>query len=439
MPNLDKVINGSPYGSYTYSYPHKSAYRTFESPIPLNEIWAGESLDSLFLYLHVPFCEFRCGFCNLFTVANAEDEWVTRYLAQLRSEAAALKEHLPIAQYSRVAIGGGTPTYLDASQLLELLSIASDVLGCVKSVVPTSCEASPATMTDEKAQLLREWGVDRLSLGVQSFDDREANSLGRPQSIQNVQRAIDSVRRAGFPILNLDLIYGSCEQSYESWVTTVRKAIRLEAEEIYLYPLYVRELTGLGRTGASPGDDRLAHYRVGRDELVDAGYEQVSMRMFRKPNPAAANEPVYCCQSDGMIGLGCGARSYTQEVHYSSEFAVGREGVRSILGSYLRRSPESFSYAYHGYRLNCEEKRRRFLLQGLLQMEGMSTKGYQDQFGSNAIEDFPGLIDLLDNGLAELADEQMKLTDAGIERSDAIGPWLYSSEVIERMEAFECV
>lgn len=439
MSRLDEVINGSPYVGYTYSYPHKSAYRAFDPPISLRSIWGRVRHDSLFLYLHVPFCEFRCGFCNLFTIANAEDGWVKRYLAQLRSEAAALMATIPSAQYSRVAIGGGTPTYLDTSQLSELLAIASNILGSDKSIMPTSCEASPATLTDEKAHLLREWGVDRLSLGVQSFDDREASSLGRPQSIREVYRAIDSVRRAEFPILNLDLIYGSIQQTFESWIATVKNCIRLEPEEVYLYPLYVRELTGLGRTGASPRDDRLAHYRGGRDELLAAGYQQVSMRMFRKPDAVAHNAPVYCCQSDGMVGLGCGARSYTQEVHYSSEFAVGRAGVRSILGSYLKRTPESFYCALHGFKLSEEEKKRRFLLQGLLQIEGVSTTAYGDRFGTSVFEDIPSLAGLLDAGLGQIDGNYLKLTEAGVERSDAIGPWLYSPEVIERMEEFECV
>src|SRR5690606_10216074 len=157
----------------------------------------------------------------------------------------------------------------------------------------------------------------------------------RPQRLSDVDRAIEIAHQHDFPVLNLDLIYGSVGQSLASWLATVDRAIGYAPEEIYLYPLYVRDLTGLGRTGHHANDDRLDHYRTGRDRLLEAGYEQISMRMFRRPLSQAPPNANYNCQSDGMVGIGCGARSYTRELHYSSEFAVGRTGVRSILNDYL--------------------------------------------------------------------------------------------------------
>ena len=140
--------------------------------------------------------------------------------------------------------------------------------------------------------------------------------------------------RCRHPALNLDLIYGLPGQTVPSWLTSIGIAIAHEPEELYLYPLYVRPLTGLARRGKGGGegeDLRAACYAEGRDMLVSAGYEQVSMRMFRRRRFAAKSGPVYCCQDDGMLGLGCGARSYTRALHYSREFAVGREGVTDIL------------------------------------------------------------------------------------------------------------
>ena len=440
MRNLDMVISDSPYIGYAYSYPHKSAYRTFDKPIPLETVWADERDESLFLYLHVPFCEYRCGFCNLFTLANATEEWVDRFLSQLANEASAIASILSKAQYARIAIGGGTPTFLDEGHLEQLLSVASGLTLRSRVGVPTSCEASPATLTESKARILRDWGVDRLSLGIQTFDDQEARTLGRPQTTAEIKRAIDIARRAGFPVLNLDLIYGADEQSFESWMRTVRRAICHAPEEVYIYPLYISELTGLGRTGATPGDDRLAHYRGARELLLEAGYEQRSMRMFCKPLTGSRDTgPLYCCQSDGMVGLGCGARSYTRDLHYSSEFAVGRTGIRSVLGDYLRRSPDTFRNAYHGYRLNLSERKRRFVIKSLLQAKGLSTTDYECQFGANVFEDLPGLTELLGKNLGRRDGDRLTLTEPGLERSDAIGPWLYSPEVTQLMEAFQCV
>ncbi|WP_171187085.1 STM4012 family radical SAM protein [Alienimonas chondri] len=418
----------SPFVGYAYSYPHKSAYRTLDPPIPLAEAWADERRDGLFLYAHLPFCEVRCGFCNLFTLANSGSDLVAPYLEALRSEANALRDALPEARYARLALGGGTPTYLDEGELGELLALLGDVLGSDAGRLPAACEASPATLTAEKARMLRAWGVDRLSLGVQSFDAAEAKRLGRPQRTAEVHRAIGFVRDAGFPILNLDLIYGTPGQSLDSWLSSVNEAIDTDAEEIYLYPLYVRELTGLGKTRVEPNDGRLAAYRAGRERLFEAGYEQHSLRMFAQPNKGEAG-PAYDCQSDGMVGLGCGARSYAGPLHYSTEYAVGRAGVRAILTDYVNRDPADFGAARHGHRLSAEDRRRRFVLQGVLQRDGLDAAAYRARFGSAPLDDLPQLTELIDRGLAGWEGDQLKPTAAGLERSDAVGPWLYSERI----------
>jgi len=434
----DLSTTESPFVGYTYSYPHKSAYRRLTPSVPLSDAWVQECHDSLFLYLHVPFCEHRCGFCNLFTLANAKTDWTVAYLQRLRAEAASIRDVLTDARFARVAIGGGTPTFLEEDELAELLDIAGILLGGRPGGVPASCEASPATLTRHKARLLKDWGVDRISLGVQTFDDVESRSLGRPQRADDVERAIDAVRQQSFPVLNLDLIYGVAGQSLPSWMKTVEAAVEHRPEEIYLYPLYVRELTGLGRISATASDDRVKHYREARDTLLGAGYEQTSLRMFRLPASEACDAPVYCCQTDGMVGLGCGARSYTRTLHYSTEFAVGRSGVRSILMAYLRRERKEFLHARHGYVLDIEDQRRRYVIQSLLQVQGLSQAGYRQRFGSDVVADLPQLRELQKLDLATIGQDRLRLTASGLERSDSIGPWLYSKRVRRLMEDFEC-
>ena len=427
----------SPFIGYSYSYPHKSAYRRLQPAIPLRSLWECESRDALFLYFHLPFCEYRCGFCNLFTLANPDADWVRAYLTQLRTEAVQVRSAIPAAQFSRIAIGGGTPTFLNGRELAEFLNIAVDVCGAAPRDVPVSCEASPATLTPRKAAMLREWGVDRLSLGVQSFDAQEARALGRPQSTRDVLRAIDIAREFRFPALNLDLIYGVPGQSMNSWLQTVRSALRHRPEEIYLYPLYVRELTGLGKTSCAANNERLTAYREARECLLAEGYEQKSLRMFQLPSVRDAG-PVYCCQSDGMVGLGCGARSYTHELHYSTEFAVGRSGVRAILAEYLSRAPETFQTAAHGFLLDAEDQRRRYVILSLLQSDGISLSDYRRRFASDVLADLPQIEELAERELAEITDDRICLTASGLELSDAIGPWLYSVRVQNLMSEFSC-
>jgi oxygen-independent coproporphyrinogen-3 oxidase len=137
-----------------------------------------------------------------------------------------------------------------------------------------------------------------------------------------------------------------------------------------------------------------------------------------------------------MIGLGCGARSYTTALHYADEYAVRSEGVRTILEAYIARPAEDFSVAVHGFHLDGEEQRRRHVLASLLQRSGLALNDYTERFGSEVLDDLPQLRELEPAGLAQHEESRLLLTDAGLERSDAIGPWLYTAEVRERMEAY---
>ena len=130
-----------------------------------------------------------------------------------------------------------------------------------------------------------------------------------------------------------------------------------------------------------------------------------------------------------MVGLGCGARSYTRGLHYSTEWAVGAKGVRGILADYMARSAEAFGAAQHGFRLDGDEQRRRYVIQSVLHRGGLSYGAYQARFGSSVLSDFPQLGELAQLGLAGERDGVLRLNDAGIEQSDTIGPWLYSPAV----------
>src|SRR2546429_410658 len=120
MPDLAQLLQGSPYLAYTYAYPHKTAYRAFSSPLALSDLWAQENREAAFLYLHVPFCEMRCGFCNLFTTVNPQDSFVTQYLEALKRQARSVREQLSDVRVACMAIGGGTPTFLTVSELAQL-------------------------------------------------------------------------------------------------------------------------------------------------------------------------------------------------------------------------------------------------------------------------------------------------------------------------------
>jgi len=448
MSTATVTTTESPYQSYVYAYPHKTAYRPLQPRPRLAELWAREPKHALSFYAHIPFCEVRCGFCNLFTRIGAPDGLTTAYLDALDRQAARAALALgPGARFAQAAFGGGTPTYLTAGELQRLCDIVESRMGIDLRAVPLSVEASPATATADRLAVLAERGTTRLSLGVQSFVEEEARAAVRPQRRADVESAISRIREVRIPVLNLDLIYGIDGQSEDSWRYSLDAALAWEPEELYLYPLYVRPLTGLARRDGvdrpEPAWDaqRLALYRSGRDHLLASGYEQVSMRMFRRACAPQAGGTEYCCQTDGMIGLGCGARSYTGDLHYSFDYAVSMTEVRSIIDDYVARPAADFDHAEVGWAMDAEESRRRHLIQSLLQLEGMDLADYRERFGTRAEDDFAPELDRL-HARGWLADQdgggdRLRLTPEGLAHSDAVGPAFFSARASSAMAVYQ--
>lgn len=452
MSDRASLLDGGRYQSYLYAYPHKTAYRRIEPALPLGPLWAGERRSALFLYVHVPFCEQRCGFCNLFTQPVPEADRVAAYLATLERQIAVVRRALDEGgafTIARAAIGGGTPTLLDATQLERLFS-AMRRIGY--AAAPLSVETSPETALPDRLAVLVAGGADRISIGVQSFAEAECRAVNRPQRTADVHRALRAIRDAGPAVLNLDLMYGLPGQTAATWAASLAAALEYRPEELYLYPLYVRPLTTLGRkeartataAAAPPATDddrREALYEQGRATLLAAGYRQISMRMFRRAaaDAAAAPGPVYCCQDDGMIGLGCGARSYTHGVHYSSEWAVGARSVREIIDRWIAKPDSAFAVADYGFVLSDDEQRRRYLILSLLGDDGLDLAAYRRRFSRDALSDFPELAELVERALVShsASAATLRLTAAGFAHADAIGPHLSSPAVRQRMAAFE--
>ncbi|WP_145409292.1 STM4012 family radical SAM protein [Paenibacillus xylanexedens] len=439
--SLREVLT-SPYRSYLYSYPHKTAYRELDPPMPLAPLWERENTDTYFLYMHIPFCAARCGFCNLFTLPDRRDDTHERYVDALERQA---KQWAPITSrrpYSRFAIGGGTPTLLNEVQLNRLFDIAENVMGLDPQQASISVETSPDTVTDAKLAIMKGRSVDRVSMGIQSFIEAEASAIYRPQKPQEVERALEKLTKYDFPLLNLDLIYGLPGQTVESWLYSLERVLAYEPGEIFIYPLYTRENTivkpdDIERQGP---DIRMELYRAARETLKNRGYVQYSMRRFAKEQSSTGAKVLlpYSCQEEGMVGLGCGARSYTSEVHYASKYGVSYKATQSIIADYV--ATERYDVADYGIVLSHEEQKRRFILKALLHREGLALQDYVQRFGTNVMSDYSWLGELLNEGMAELKTEMgvefLRLTEEGLGYSDAIGDWLISSEIREQMEGF---
>ena len=170
MSSLDEALAQTRYASYVYAYPHKTAYRRIEPGAPLGPLWAGERRDSLFAYVHIPFCEQRCGFCNLFTRPVPPEELIATYMRTLQRQTMVVRRALDEGgafTFARAAIGGGTPTLLAPAQLEHLFAMVKG-LGA-RAGIPMSVETSPETALPDRLAVVVAGGADRISMGVQSF------------------------------------------------------------------------------------------------------------------------------------------------------------------------------------------------------------------------------------------------------------------------------
>jgi oxygen-independent coproporphyrinogen-3 oxidase len=426
--------------SYAYSYPHKSSYGLLTPAVPIGEAWRYDDVRHLSLYVHVPFCEMRCGFCNLFTESQPAADVADAYLATLCRQMQIVAAQVPAAEFSQFALGGGTPTYLSARQLESLLTNVAQFARRSLRELPASVEMSPATATIDRLRVLADHGVRRISIGVQSFSAVEARRFGRPQQTDDALHSLDRIRRFNFPLLNIDLIYGEASQTVASWQNSLQTALLYRPEELYLYPLYVRPETGLAGVGVQPAQHRADLYAAACELLGAAGYRQASLRCFRREHPSSAageaNSATYACQRDGMIGLGCGARSYTERLHYGTRFAVTQAGVRAILRDWIAQTNDELALATHGVWLSDDERRRRFVILSLLQSNGLDLAEFRKRYPTADVTTMDGMRELMDCRWIESSADKLTLTRAGMQHSDVIGPRLYSESVRRRLREF---
>jgi putative oxygen-independent coproporphyrinogen III oxidase len=265
------------------------------------------------LYVHVPFCLTRCGYCDFNTYARL-GHLAGRYVAGLRTEARLHATGWQDAEFVSAFLGGGTPTVLPAVELVRLIADLRIVFPFADDAEVT-VESNPDTVDERYLASVREGGVSRLSLGVQSFDPAVLRALERVHPAEAAVRAFGAARRAGFDDVNLDLIYGANGESLESWRRTVDLALALEPEHLSCYALTIEPATALGRkvaAGIVPGLDpdlQSEMYELACETLAAAGYEHYEVSNWALPGHRCRHNLGYW---DGTpyLGLGAGAHSY---------------------------------------------------------------------------------------------------------------------------------
>lgn len=411
------------YTAYMYSYPHKTAYGKIRvERAEIEECFREREMN---LYIHLPFCESKCGYCNLFSVTGLSRADYARYLTAMEVQARQYGLDQRTVNWKSLTIGGGTPMILDP-ELLERLFLLADQAGALEAY---SCiETSPNQTTREKAGILKKNRIDRVSIGIQSFSDRELAELGRRHSVKAAAKALEILKAAEFPCLNLDLIYGMESQTKQSLMDSLQAALSYQPEELFVYPLYIRKGTGMYGRAQVRHEETYEYYWLIRDCLLSRGYHQLSMRRFVRHQP----EYTSGCAFDATLSLGCGGRSYLGDIHCCTPYAINRRDCLELLNGFMDAGDKTG--IYFGYRLNADEHKRRYAIKNLLHASGVDLAEYRQVFGEQLTEAFPFLEELSDRSYIEHKDGRMQLTALGMSLSDYIGPLFISPEVRAKMD-----
>lgn len=276
-------------------------------------------------YVHVPFCSVRCGYCDFNTYTARElgpgadrDQYANTLATEIELAGAVLAE-FPERELDTVFFGGGTPTLLPATDLAAMLDALKVRFGLVPGAEVTT-EANPDTLSDSYAAELAAAGFTRVSIGMQSADERVLSVLDRTHNPDNVATAIAAAKNAGLSC-SLDLIYGTPGESHDSWRTSLQAAIALEPDHISAYALGIEEGTKMGadvRRGLLPDVDpdvQADRYEIANELLTAAGYPWYEVSNFARPGHECRHNIHYWRNSDWW-GFGPGAHSHIGGVRW---------------------------------------------------------------------------------------------------------------------------
>ena len=256
------------------------------------------------LYIHIPFCRKKCNYCD-FVSSPGNGELISRYIEALCLEIQRYER----TKISTIYVGGGTPSVLSKENMAALFNTIYKNLDCSETREITF-EGNPESLEFEKLVILKSLGVNRLSIGVQSFDDKELVSLGRVHSSGDFVNSYRNASILGFKNISLDLIYGISGQSFGQWKKNLMRAVSFESEHISLYPLTVEEGTPFSREGIIPDEDLQARfYEWSMDFLKKRGYEQYEISNWSKEGFRCVHNLNYWHNGE-YIGVGVSAASY---------------------------------------------------------------------------------------------------------------------------------
>ena len=298
------------------------------------------------IYIHIPFCASKCSYCDFYSLAGCDHmmpEYQAALLEHIRESAHSIRSY----EVDSIYFGGGTPSFYGADRLVEILDVLK-LNGNVRLDGEISVECNPDSISPTAFKLLRQEGVNRVSIGVQATDNNLLKLIGRRHSFQQAQQAFRAARRAGFDNVSLDLMYGLPSQTKRDWADTLAKIVEMHPEHISCYGLKLEPGTRMYReykdSPILPDDDEQADmYSYAAEMLERYGYKQYEISNFAAPGFESRHNLKYW-NMDDYISFGPGAHSCVGNVRYSyvkdlREYISGVHRKVSIVDEYEEISP----------------------------------------------------------------------------------------------------
>ena len=378
------------------------------------------------LYVHIPFCVRKCAYCD-FLSAPADTQERTLYIDALTEEIRARKNDFNAYRVSTIFLGGGTPSILegdDSARIFRALQENFDI----SDDAEITMEVNPGTVTEEKAASWRKSGVNRLSIGLQSADDRELKMLGRIHTYREFLDTWKSVREAGFENVNVDLISAIPGQNLRSWSETLRKAADLGPEHISAYSLIVEEGTPFYERygdGSGEDEDKGNHlpplpdedtereiYKATEKILAEYGYHRYEISNYSKTGYECRHNLGYWERKE-YLGLGLGASSLLSECRFHNTADMGK-----YLRLYENAGTDICEDIEH---LSVEDQMEEFMFLGLRKTVGISVDDFRKAFGKEIREVYgEQMRKLEEQRLIEYSGNRVRLTERGTDISNYV-------------------
>ena len=361
-------------------------------------------------YVHIPFCTQICYYCD-FSKVFIKNQPVDSYLEYLIEE----YDSYDIKKLRTLYIGGGTPTALSVSQLAFLLEKLTDKLD-LSYLEELTIEANPGDLDQEKIAVLKESPVNRVSLGVQTFNDRMLKQIGRSHSEKDIYENIANLKKAGFDNISIDLIYALPKQTMEEVKTNVAKAIALDIPHMSLYSLILENHTVFmnrmrrGKLPLPKEDLEAEMFEYIIAELGKAGFEHYEISNFSKPGFESRHNLMYWDNAE-YYGIGAGASGYVNGIRYKNHGPI-RHYLQAVEAGDARVQEEV---------LTLKEQMEEEMFLGLRKKSGVSKKRFEEKFGISFEEQYGAVVsELTEQGLLVPDRDIVRMTKQGLFLGDTV-------------------